>query len=505
MKLQVMNQEEFDNKLGESFKNEHLPPDKRLWENISARLDEGKKKPFSLWLIPVFVAVLAVGAWAISSIGGKTNMANNDAIQVKTAISENKTNSEIQSNSVTNSETSEIVESSSNQGGAVSSVHRTNYTETNNNSENRSNIDKRSNNGIQNNSDKLSNTDKNNSSASNGVETKTNTASTSTPNAFEGTPVTPNNPRTSHPIVDILNFDFNDIHSKKQPYTQPKLSLFDPPTDEEEIKSDLKLKKGKLIRSRYTKQPVDFDSKWWWSVGFGPQVSFNQLVINDDSVSKIHKDLWANRELLTHNGSGFNSQFLLGHRLGEHFSIETGLQYGRHAEDIKFNITSFSVETRDQSSNITAYEDSVIFWIVLSSHPYDTTYYYATRGFSLVSKNRYQIFTIPLKFNYEQNITPNTKIVAGIGAGISGIRSKSVKHLTLFNDTYFEEKKSTQFTASFNAQFGMYTNINEIGQLGFYTNFQMYAKPWEMGNKQYAIRMSDLQFGISFRRPLNWK
>lgn len=482
-----MNQEEFDNKLGDSFKNEHLPPDKRLWENISARLDEGKKKPFPFWLIPVFVAVLAVGAWLMGTVGNKVKSTRSTSAQIESSKLAKAIDTDKQiPNAIGNATTTETAEAN-NEGGnttptnAISTAYSEPNTLTNNGTnaaESRSTKTKRANNS----NTTIANNATNTSNASN------------TGNTNGGNQKTP-----------TTDYDFNDVLFGKQKLTKPVLSVFAAPNEESEIFSSLKLKKGKVIRSRYTKQPVDFDSKWWWSVGAGPQISYNKAIVPDDSISKIHKDLWANRNLLTHNGTGFHSQFLLGHRLGKHFSMETGLQYGRHAEDIKFNVTSFAVETRDKYNTITAYEDSVLFWIVLSSHPYDTTYYYATRGFSLVSKNRYQIFTIPLRFNYEQNISPNTKIVAGIGAGFSGIRSTSVKHLTLINDTYFVEKKSTQFTASFSAQLGLYTNINEIGQLGFYTNLQMYAKPWEMGNKQYSIRMSDLQFGLSFRRPLNWR
>jgi len=481
MKLQVMNQEEFDNKLGESFKHEHLPPDKRLWESISARLDESPKKRFPLWLIPVFIAVVAAGAWLIGSMGHETKLASGSDNKI-IAAPKNKRTLDSEANTRSNL-TNEVThyDAKTSQNGSTKLTVATDYIKTNLEQPNKPKIK---------------------------IPVNRNNEGLSIGNASNLTSIEPilnHLIATDHLNVLPTNYDFNDIFLSKQLYLKPFLALFTAPREESSIDASVKTKKGRLIRSRYTKQPVNFDSKWWWSIGAGPQISHNTAIVPDDSVSKIHKDLWANRDMLTHNGTGFHSQFLFGHRIGEHFSFETGLQYGRHAEDIKFNITSFAVETRDKSNNITAYEDSVIFWIVLSSKPFDTTYYYATRGFSLVARNRYQIFTIPLKFNYEQNITPNTKIVAGIGAGFSGIRSKSVKHLTLINDTYFEEKKTTQFTASFSAQLGMYTNINEIGQLGFYTNFQLYAKPWEMGNKQYAIRMSDLQFGLSFRRPLNWR
>jgi hypothetical protein len=481
MKLQVMNQEEFDNKLSDSFKQEHLPPDKRLWENISARLDESPKKRFPLWLIPVFIAVVAAGAWLIGSMGHESKIANASDNKVLVAT-ENKVSIDTEVNTGI-SQNTEVMndQATTSQNGGTKLAVAAGYIETE--------IDQ----------PKSSRTNNPNKPSLGSLVNN----NTSTPIASD--PLLSNLNTTVPTYVLPANYDFNDIFLGKALFTKPSLASFSAPEEESSIDVSLKTKKGRFIRSKYTKQPVNFDSKWWWSLGAGPQISHNTAIVPDDSVSKIHKDLWANRDMLTHNGTGFHSQFLLGHRIGEHFSFETGLQYGRHAEDIKFNVTSFSVETRDKYNNITAYEDSVLFWIVLSSSPLDTTYYYATRGFSLVARNRYQIFTIPLKFNYEQNITPNTKIVAGIGAGFSGIRSKSVKHLTLINDTYFEEKKSTQITASFSAQLGMYTNINEIGQLGFYTSFQMYAKPWEMGNKQYAIRMSDLQFGLSFRRPLNWR
>jgi hypothetical protein len=481
MKLQVMNQEEFDNKLSDSFKQEHLPPDKRLWENISARLDESPKKRFPLWLIPVFIAVVAAGAWLIGSMGHESKLANTTDNKV-VAASENKASIDTEVNTAMSQNTAVSNDNATtSQNGGTKLAVATGYIETE--------IDQPKSSRV-NNPNKLSIGSLINSNA------KTIIASDPLLNKLN---------TTERSYVLPANYDFNDIFLGKALFSKPSLATFSEPEEESSIDAGLKTKKGRFIRSRYTKQPVNFDSKWWWSVGAGPQISGNKAIINNDSVSWIHKDLWNNRDMMSHSGTGFHSQFLLGHRFGQHFSIESGLQFNIHTEDINFNITSYSVETRDQKSNIiTAYEDSLVLWIHLVGAP-DSTFYYATRNFSLASKNRYHIFSIPIKFNYEQNITSNTKLIAGLGMGFSGITSKSVTHLNLTNDRYIVEKKSTQFTASFSAQLGLYTNINEIGQLGFYTNFQMYAKPWEMGNKQYAIRMSDLQFGLSFRRPLNWR
>ena len=476
-----MNQEEFDNRLSDSFKQEHLPPDKRLWESISARLDENPKKRFPLWLIPVFIAVVAASAWLIISMGHETKLASGSDNKI-IAAPKNKRTLDSEANTRSNL-TNEVThyDAKTSQNGSTKLTVATDYIKTNLEQPNKPKIK---------------------------IPVNRNNEGLSIGNASNLTSIEPilnHLIATDHLNVLPTNYDFNDIFLSKQLYLKPFLALFTAPREESSIDASVKTKKGRLIRSRYTKQPVNFDSKWWWSVGAGPQISGNKAIINNDSVSWIHKDLWNNRDMMSHSGTGFHSQFLLGHQFGQHFSIESGLQFNIHTEDINFNITSYSVETRDQKSNIiTAYEDSLVLWIHLVGAP-DSTFYYATRNFSLASKNRYHIFSIPIKFNYEQNITSNTKLITGLGMGFSGITSKSVTHLNLTNDRYIVEKKSTQFTASFSAQLGMYTNINEIGQLGFYTNFQLYAKPWEMGNKQYAIRMSDLQFGLSFRRPLNWR
>ncbi len=481
-----MNQEEFDNKLGDSFKNEHLPPDKRLWENISARLDEDKKKPFYLWLLPIIIAVVAVSSWLFSTIGVQTKTASHVANNAKASYAENQVDSDKHSNSTSLAKSAEINEST-NQNGANSPIVSAGYFENN--------ADKLGDNNL--NNTKRVGTNNGTSLTNPNENIQYNQASTNLANNNWGQ-------KNDLPAIIPTIIDFNDITLAKRKFSKPNLAKFELP-EEKEVISDLKAKKGKVIRSNYTSQPVDFDSKWWWSVGAGPQISGNSAVIKNDSIAYIHKDLWANKDKMTHSGTGFHAQFLLGHRFGQHFSIESGLQYNLHTEDIRFNITSYSVETRDQSDNkITAYQDNLILWIHLVGST-DSTFYFATRNFSLATKNRYQIITVPIKFNFEQNITPNTKLVAGLGAGISAITSKSVTHLNLINDGYIKEKKSTQFTTCFSTQLGIYTNINDIGQLGFYTNFRMYSKPWELANKQYAIRMNDLQFGISFRRPLNWR
>lgn len=472
-----MNPEEFDKRLSESFRSEHLPPDKRLWENISSRLDENRKKPLWFWLIPVIVVVAAIG-WLI---GNNASQKRNIASETNTQTSISKTDvvAPVEKTESTSTDKS-VTENTVVTQGSINNKRSASYI----------NADKIT---------KAKRTDRNNSTSSslNNVETPVEGhANNLSQNTNDQNTLPGRNTRDEN----ISNEEGAEQTSlKMEGLVSPSLSTYDFPK-EELIAYDFPFKNKKTYKSPYSKNPVNYDSKWWWSAGLGPQVAFNKAIVPNDSQEWVHKELWANRSKMTANGTGFHSQFLVGRKLGKHFSLETGLQYSRHTEDIRFDFMSYDIEFRDQNDKILAYNRYLLaLYIGL-----DTTWYDATRAFSLSVKNRYNIYTIPLKFNFEVDVSDKTKLVAGIGAGFSAITCKKTTHLNLINDQETVDKKVRQFTASLNAQLGFYTNFNDIGQLGIYSGFQMYTKPWEVGNKQYAIQMSDLQLGISFRRPLNW-
>jgi hypothetical protein len=89
----------------------------------------------------------------------------------------------------------------------------------------------------------------------------------------------------------------------------------------------------------------------------------------------------------------------------------------------------------------------------------------------------------------------------GLGGGFSMINSHNTEHLNMIWGNSVKESNSTQFSASLNSNLSLYTNFNDIGQIGVYTGLQMYLNPWKVNSNQYAVNMRDLQMGITFRKP----
>lgn len=250
--------------------------------------------------------------------------------------------------------------------------------------------------------------------------------------------------------------------------------------------------------------PPNEDSKWWLSFGIGPQLAFNRLSITNDSQAYIHKDLWANRKKVTHNGAGINTHASALYKIvnsgRRSVSFETGLFFSFRTEEIRLNETTYDIEHRAANNQIDTYARFPGYIPPVTT---DTNWFDATQAFTSIATNKYRVLTVPLRFNYEQRVSANSFVSAGIGAGISMISSKSTTHYNLVDEKDQTMKSTYRFTASWNTSVAFYTNYNAIGQIGIYTAFNSYMGPWMVASKQYGIKMRDLQFGLLFRMPLS--
>jgi hypothetical protein len=246
------------------------------------------------------------------------------------------------------------------------------------------------------------------------------------------------------------------------------------------------------------------DNKWWLNFGVGYQIAYNNFHSTYDSATKnkIHRTLIDNEDQLTNNGAGFQMHLNLQNKFGKgnRFSFETGVNYSYRTEDIKINEQTYDIAARNNSDDILNYLRLKLFIAVGN----DTTFFDATQSFALVNKNKYSIITVPLRFQYEQPLNRNTFVSLGLGGGASIIKNKTTTHYDMVKEKDFQKSSSTQLTASLNTMLSLYTNYNGIGQFGIYGGYQMYLSPFKV-NEQYGVRMSDLQFGVILRRPLDLK
>jgi hypothetical protein len=242
-------------------------------------------------------------------------------------------------------------------------------------------------------------------------------------------------------------------------------------------------------------------SRHWLSFGIGPQIAQNYLKMNADSQAYIHKHLWDNKDIVTHNGIGLNSFITYAYKFGKknRFSFETGLNYSFRTENIQINESTYEIAVRKNNQEIVQYLNLRV-WI--SPNPGDTTFYNAAQSFTMLKKNRYNVFTLPFRINSEHKITDNTFFMLGVGGGISMMSGKDISHYNLVYEREDVVAKHTQFSASLNTRLSLYTNFNNMGQVGIYGGVQSYLQPWEIQNLQYKIKMQDIQFGIVFRKPL---
>ena len=251
-------------------------------------------------------------------------------------------------------------------------------------------------------------------------------------------------------------------------------------------------------------------SKWLLNVGFGPQVSYNSLAVKTDSQAYIHKDLWANKQKVTHNGSGFHAHGSVMYRLGNSskhaFIFESGLFMSYRTENIRMNEGSYDIAHRNASIYSDDYNKIDTYMREQAWVRYNSTYtkFDVVEAFTSIANNKYWTATIPLRLQFEQRISANSFFALGAGAGLSTIYSHQSSHLNLITQKQAEMRSSVQLTGSWNASFALYTNYNGVGQVGVFTSYQSYANPWMLTGNQYGIRMRDLQFGFMFRAPLTW-
>lgn len=499
-----MSPEEFDNRLKSSFQDEFLPPKDLLWQNISQRLDQNAKKPFWYWLVPVIIVISAGIAWLGNGLfknsGGSTVQTTQGPVEQPAIADNDITDNQADINQ-------------NNQPSTYEPANLGDEEAQNNDAGNDGNASGKT--GMQD-----GNTGNERSGKSTGGEetprkkpvVKKSLAAQE--NAGE-TQSSGNRPSLIDqygdlfrlPVASFPYFRHDYIFEKEEP-----VLAFGMPS--KPGKTDGKNKKPNTPKQGYRSNfdNSKFESKWWFTFGGGPQISFNNASIEADSQAYIHKDLWANRSDLTRKGNGFHAQGLINYQAGR-FIFETGLGYNLRTEDIRMNVTSYSIAFRDTFGRIELYRDSleIIGWIKYPNGDSAKTRYYGVANFSSTVKNKYQVFTIPFNVKVQQPIGANSFITAGLGGGISYITGKNISHLNMVSEKEFVQnrtesgKKENRFhllTGSANASVAFFTNFNDVGQIGFYTSYQMYLKPWQVIPNQYTIRMSDLQFGIMLRKPL---
>lgn len=505
-----MSPEEFDNRLRSSFKDEFVPPKEHLWRNIDTRLDQQTKKPVWYWLVPLAIVAVASIAWLTNTytIGDKTDAPNTNTIaasnnstsaqsadasannQTRTALSENNNNS-----------TANTVAESSDLPAITIQTYESNNTPSGNTNGNAVTGKARS--GKSKSAKNPKTLDSENPTAKSGSNNGSDINNTSTLISNSDNSANKNNTRSESEFNNqsvfsklffVKRFKRNlsvDWLSKaeRSPITWPVLKT--------------PLKKGQTAEDMAWGGNFE-DNKWWLNFGVGYQIAYNNFHSTYDSATKnkIHRTLIDNEDQLTNNGAGFQMHLNLQKKFGKsnRFSFETGVNYSYRTEDIKINEQTYDIAARNNNDDILNYLRLKLFIAVGT----DTTFFDATQSFALVRKNKYSIITVPLRFQYEQPLNRNTFVSLGLGGGASIIRNNATTHYDMVKEKDFQKSSSTQFTASLNTMLSLYTNYNGIGQFGIYGGYQMYLSPFKV-NEQYGVRMSDLQFGVILRRPLDLK
>ena len=506
-----MSPEEFDNRLRSTFKDEYLPPKEQLWQNINSRLDEKPKNTAWFWAIPIAVILIVGSVWA------GLNM--NDVKSEESNVTE------------PNSVTKDAIVSNAPETNADRSENDQLITESQASDQDQ-NDDKTAsvNQGLnsENNSGKSDQSDSKNtgSNSNDRYEDPSSSRLGSTGNTLNGGTISnPGISQTGNIATGNIDGIFNNNHKGK---TSNNIQNDD---RDDIVKRNLAmsiigkffhiyniepLEKVKDLRDEMDKFKVkkaeemfyggDFsDNRHWLNFGFGIQSSLNSFndEFSDSTASKIHKDLMKNRKKLTGNGSGFQThlyyQFKFGYK--NRLSLETGLNYSSRSENIQINESTYDIAFRNSNNDV------IINYVKLKlfiAYGIDTTWFDATQSFAMIAKNKYNVYTLPLKFQYEQPLNRNTFMALGIGGGASIIQNKISRHYDMVAEKEFDKQTQTSFSASLNTNLSIYTNYNGIGQFGVYGGYQMYLSPFNINN-QYSIKMSDLQFGVVLRRPLDLK
>lgn len=515
-----MNPEEFDNRLRASFRDEYAPPKEQLWQNIQQGLDQGAKKPMWYWLAPVLIVVVAGLSWlAASLVGGHAGDKVVESAPVQQVApaqvnpsTDSNASKESQSNAVAAPKDNNAVDhtaqnaaqgntNNNNQGRVDQSTSRAaNARETiaRHSRENTGNNDRASRNGNNATRSSRDNHDGIGNSLAEMIGGNNTSAQGSPRHSNAGTMSEDINKENNVPDIESA-----EIGARNFPNFRKSFKF------NEDQKSYFAIKPIKLAENKQgsTSKKSEFappneDSKWWFSFGIGPQLAFNRLSVNNDSQAYIHKDLWDKKKNVTHNGAGLNMHGSVLYKIAKtdkySLSFETGLFFSTRTEDIKMNESTYNIEHRAANNQIDTYARFKVY----ITYKGDTTWFDATQAFTSIATNKYKVLTVPVRFNYERRITQNSFFSVGVGGGISMISSKTTTHYNLVDEKDKVMSASTHMTASWNTSLAFYTNYNAIGQIGVYTTFNSYMSPWMVSNKQYGIKMSDLQFGLMFRTPL---
>lgn len=501
-----MSPEEFDNRLRSTFKDENLPPREHLWQNISTNLDmkQGSGTVW-YWMTPVLIAFIAGMAWLSHSMshreGTETTVASENAT-TKSAPETNAPVADAQVNAIDK--------------GTVSNQATNNTPETTGpvdiNASTQSANDNNRPNTFSGNSGIGQNNAHNNNRSSSSAFNRSLRNGTNPINGGLNTGSISNDLRSNVQSADNNNSSVNSDEELGEHLKLADFNKFSFNYDferTENLKAYIeKVNIYKPVRNTKVYEPGYFENnKHWLNFGVGAIRAYNTFHSDFDPTYTVHKDLWAIRDKLTSNGAGFNAFVTYQNKFSKNkrFSYEVGFSFTSRTEDIRLNEYSKNVAIR-RNDTIIAYK-SFVLWTVMPGG--DTNYYNLETPFVLVAKNRYSVYTVPFKFNYEQPLSEHTFLSLGIGGGFSLIRTDSARHLDLVKENEYGTSynnrygyaHNNQFRGSINSMLTLYTNFNSLGQFGLYCGYQMHLGAYKL-NDQYGIRMSDLQYGVTFRRPL---
>jgi hypothetical protein len=504
-----MSPEEFDNRLRSAFKDEHLPPREQLWQNINGRLDHKPSLSLWRWKTPLFAVVAAGLIWLGSNLLSKNSedalVQQTEQVETTTIISNNKVSNSVAEN--TNSNQLDVIKNQA----AENNTNSPTQSAPNNLNEANSSYNKpahTSNNKIKKSSNTLNSEKKSlayNNKPYNEIPKSQPKLNSNYDYDFTGGLGKGN----GHEIGDAGNTgsSYNPFLVSNPESQLKKVTPFN--FIEEYLKNvfvvenlhpiKVKIDKKEKVR-RAIESSGDFsDNKWWLNVGIGPQTNLNKVLTMSDSIDYIHKDLWKIRENLSGSALGFQLFANVQKKFGKknQFSFETGLEFSHRKEDIKFTDYSYDLRISEKNTGKTLAYFRSLGYLYYNK---DTSTFALTEGFSYVNKNTYNVITLPLRFNYELGVSPNSFLSLGFGGGLSYINSNKVGHYNMTTQKEIITSKK-YFTGSGNTRLSLYTNYNASVQLGIYGQYQMFMTPLNINN-QYKIQMSDIQYGFTCRIPL---
>ena len=257
---------------------------------------------------------------------------------------------------------------------------------------------------------------------------------------------------------------------------------------------------GSAYRKKAPKWMNSLMSKHHLELSFGPQISNNSIDINKDSQAWVHYHLWDNKNKMTNKGGGFSAKLNYQYKLGkkQQYGLSIGCEYGQRSEAIQLNESSFDIAARDNSGKILQYTQ-ILIKVILGN---DTTVYLASSNYALATTNKYKIISIPIEFSRDFAISQHSFAQLSTGLGLTYIQSQNNTHIDMIWGENKTVSKQEMLNATLNAKLALYTQFNNIGYIGVYAGYKDYLQPWTVNANQYRIHMRDLQFGLSFRKPL---